>query len=129
MAFTQTFTEQWGGRGITHGKVGTYTSSGSFSIEEDILASQTDHPIDMVLDVSTIQLIYIVATSIMTLETNVAGAPVNTIVLAANKPYVWASDCTWTNLLADDVTALFVTTGVGQAGTLRIECLFDTTPP
>jgi len=132
MAFTQTFTEQWGGRGTTHGKTGTYTGSGTVSFEETVTTGTTDKEVAFVLDVAAahneVELLYIHSDRDISFQTNNGGAPDNTIALTANRPYVWASDMESPCLLTVDVTAAFLTNASGETATVRVEALIDVTP-
>lgn len=127
MAFTHRVTQNVnGGKPIT--KENDYSGSGQISIDETIADSTTDGLVAMSLDVSQIKSIYIVATVAMLLETNSGSAPAETISLVADVPYVWTTDSYDTNLLATDITALFLTNVSGGAGNFTLECVYDATP-
>ncbi len=106
----------------------TLTGDGKFGRKIAVPAVTTDKAVDLTLDVSKIQSIYIKSDQDLTLETNSASAPDDTINLVANKPYVWYVGCYLTNLLDTDITALYVTNAGDAAALLTIECIFDSTP-
>ncbi|MFH1609698.1 MAG: hypothetical protein ABID40_03625 [Candidatus Bipolaricaulota bacterium] len=98
-------------------------------VDEDVDASQTDHQINVALDVDQIQYIYIVATQDCTLETNSGAAPDDTINLEANVPVVYlrpASGSIPACPLSVDVTAIFITNTA--ALNIKIRALVDPTP-
>ena len=128
MAFdlTTAFEAIGGGKTLRHTK--TYSGEGRVSIDQPVTDGLTDLEIAMTLDVSQVTAFYMVADQDMTVETNNAGAPVDTIVLKANVPYVWNSDTYDTFLLGTDVTKLFLTNGSGTDGTFKLEAVYDATP-
>lgn len=111
--------------GVVRTKTNTFTGTVVQRIEKTINDAQTDVDIDIAMDVSQIQAIYIVADVAMTLETNDGTTPAETISLVANVPYVWHTNDYFTNLLATDITSLFVTNASGSNGTFTLEALLN----
>lgn len=70
------------------------------------------------LDVSRLKAVGIIATQPMTLKTNSAGAPQETIPLAANVPVVWEEGDA--ALFAGDVTAVYISNASGNSGTFKL---------
>lgn len=128
MSFSHQIAENWIGNGESLSGVGTYTQTGTFSIDETIGGAETDTEIAMVLDVSETEMIYIYADQIMLVEINDNGGGGGSLALTANKPYLWTSDSLYTDLMAVNVTSIFVTNATGTAGTFRVECIYDATP-
>ncbi len=106
----------------------SYSGDGQISRSIPVPNDSTDLEVELALDVSHIKSIYIKSDQDMTLETNDAGAPADTISLKANKPYIWHTDSYFTNKLTTDVTKIFLTQSSGSAATLDIEAVTDSTP-
>lgn len=128
MSVTHTLHQNWvnGSRAIASSK--NYTGNASNTLDETIADSSTDFEIAFTLDVSAIKSIYILSDQAITLETNNGGAPADTLTLVAGHPYIWNTDSEFTNLLATDITALFITNASGATATLKLEVVFDPTP-
>jgi hypothetical protein len=105
-----------------------YTASGLKTLKETINNAVTDLQITFNLDVSAVKSFVALSDRDITLETNNAGAPVNTILLKAGVPYIWTIDSYDTFKLTSDVTALFITNASGAAAVLTISALEDVTP-
>jgi len=129
MAFSAAVTEQIVSGGSTVGQTNDYSGDGRISIDIAVADSTTDQEVVFVLDVSQIQTIYVTASTAMTIETNAVDATGgNTIVLVADVPLIWSLGGYYTNLFTQDiVTNIFVTNASGSNGTLKIECIYDST--
>lgn len=90
--------------------------------------STTDQQVDIGIDVSTIEAIYMLSDQDIAVETNNGTTPDDTISLAANKPYVWTADGYFANPFSADITALFLTNASGAAADFQLEVLHDSTP-
>lgn len=129
MAATHNLAQNWSGGGLSLSASNSYEGTGEANIvAESVPDSTTDQEITISIDVSAIQSIYIKSSTALTLETNNAGAPVDTIVLVADVPYIWYTGSYFTNLLTTDVTALFLTNASGSAATFELRCVYDSTP-
>ena len=95
---------------------------------EVIAADASDQEIGFDLDVSAVQAMYILADQDLTIETNDAESPDDTLSLKANKPYIWHTGGYFTNVFDTDITSLFVTNGSGTATNLYIRALVDPSP-
>ena len=95
---------------------------------EPVPADSTDLEITIGIDVSAIQLIIIVASHDLKLETNSGAAPDNTLNLLAGQPYIWYVGSYYTNLLTVDITSIFMTEENSDDATLDILTLVDATP-
>lgn len=128
MSFTHSIGQSWAGSG--RGISGTISNAaeGQQSIGVTVPDSTTDMQVDIAIDVSETKSIYMKSDQALTVETNNGGAPVDTIVLIANQPYVWYTNSYFTNQLETDVTALFLTNASGSAATFELELLEDPTP-
>ena len=128
MSFTHTQVIQVMTPGRTITKSYSMTGGSETSISESVPDSSTDLLINFTLDVSTCTSFYMSSSQTMTIETNSGGSPIDTIVLVADKPYIWNTDSYDSFLLGTDVTALYATNASGSAATLEVEALFDPTP-
>lgn len=105
----------------------TVTGSLVQSLSESIAGSATTQ-ITIAIDVSAVKGFAITSSVAATLKTNSSGSPDNTIVLAADVPYVWSTGSYDTFLLTVDVTSMFFVVAGATAGTVQIESLSDATP-
>lgn len=85
------------------------------------------------LDVSEVKMLAIRSDVAVTIRTNSASAPDNTISLAANESFLWpigdgALKDTTGELITSDLTSLHVTNAGAAAGTLRVDAFVDPTP-
>lgn len=107
----------------------TFTGTIPIAIDgEPIADSTTDQEITIGIDVSAIQVIVITADQDLTIETNSATVPDDTINLLANIPYEWAVGSYFTNLLTTDITSIFVTNSSGSATNLYLRGIVDGSP-
>lgn len=102
------------------------SGSGLVTLSETIAALAADVQHALVIDVSAIKALRILATGAMTIETNSTSSPGQTIVLVADRPYVWNNGDLSACPLTVDVTTIYVSSTPG--GQLDIECLYDATP-
>jgi len=100
----------------------------AYPVSQSIPGGSTDLPVEWWIDVSQIKALYIKSPRDMTLKTNSASVPGNTIAVKAGKPVIWSPDCGLLSPLTVDVTYLYVTLAAGEAATLDIRCLVDPTP-
>lgn len=128
MAFTHTITQKVTSGGNTVTADNSYSGGAQVSLDESIPDSSTDLLVVVALDVSKIQSIYILSDQDMTLETNDGTTPADTINLLAGKPYIWHIGSYFTNLLATDVTAFYMTNASGSSAQLKMEAVLDPTP-
>ena len=125
MAKTHTFSPSVTGlSGSLSGTPQTFTGGKVIIISETIPAG-TDTLVAFVLDVSQVKSAFIMASTALSLQTNSAGSPVDTIALAAGIPYIWNTNSYDAFLLGTDVTALYCT-NVAES-LLTIEILVDPT--
>lgn len=106
----------------------SYAGSSTVEVDEDVTTGQTNFQINVAIDVSTIKSIVINSTQNVTLETNSGGSPSETINLAANVPYKWHVGSYFANLLATDITAIFITNSSGSTANVTLRCVQDSTP-
>jgi len=104
---------------------GTYLHFPSLSIP----GLTTDQEHVFAIDVSQIQILILLASVDMTLETNSGAAPDNTIALKANVPYVWLKDDSYDACkLTVDVTKIYLTNAGADDGTFEALVIYDSTP-
>lgn len=118
-----------GGREIGAAVDATYSGTGgSFIDGETVATAQTDSLINIAIDVSAVKSFILVSTQAVTIETNSGSAADDTIVLKANKPYIWNTDSYDSFLLGTDVTAFYVTNASGATATIHCFQVCDATP-
>ncbi len=119
---------KWSSGGRSHQDSVSQTGSGDITIEETVADSQTDSQIACDLDVSAMKTLYLESDQDVTIETNSADTPDDTINLTANNPIVWQTDGYTSNPFTVDVTDLYVTNASGSEATIKLESLYDATP-
>ena len=127
MPFTHSIATGVTGQGVNRNFAKVYTADATDRREITVPDSTTDLEVAVEIDVSEIKSIYLHSTQNITLETNSGGAPVDTINLIANVPYSFTTDSYFTNLLATDVTAFFLTNSSGSSATFIMELIIDST--
>jgi hypothetical protein len=127
MSFTHTVNETVKVGSVTHSSPRDLTGSSRVSISETISIAN-NVLVNCSLDVSAIKSVYILSDQNMTLKTNSSGSPAETISLVANVPLTWYTNCYYTNLLATDITALYLTNASAAAASFTLEALTDATP-
>ena len=128
MAFTHTVTRTVDTGGGTVSKTNTYSGDGRTSRDPTIPDSTTDQLVNISIDISQIKSLYIASSQNVTLETNSAGTPTDTISLLADKPLLWQSDSYYANPFSADVTAIYLTNASGSEAIVNIEVVHDATP-
>jgi hypothetical protein len=122
------------GAGSIGGTVALVESDLIEYVEVELLASG-ERQVDVVVDVSAVQLYAIEADQDCTVRTNddSGGSPTDTIALKAKQPLIWRSgDPNGRKFLGGashdtDITALYVTVG-GEDTTVKFGALIDATP-
>jgi hypothetical protein len=123
---TQTITA--GGRQVpSNFQAKQYSAGMNISLAEPAPDDATTEML-VAIDVSTVKSIVLASDQDVTVKTNDAGTPDDTIALKAGVPYVWNTDSYDTLLLTVDVTAFHVVNASGEEATLEMECLVDPTP-
>lgn len=108
--------------GITISESSSVSSGQQATVDETIAADTVERELVFAVDVSALQFVALQASAAMTIETNDAAAPQETIELAAGKTVLWeVGDAA---LFAGDVTSIFVTSLAG--GTLKVVAMMDT---
>jgi hypothetical protein len=125
-----TLTESWAYNNVSERVTVTQTGTLHQELSETIPAATNNHPLSLAIDVSAAKMIFVVSDQDVLLETNSGSAPDDTISLLADVPYVWHADSYFANLLAADVTQLFITNQNGAGVTAEFRCyvLTDATP-
>lgn len=107
----------------------TLTAGARNCLSESVPDGSTDLAVTFTCDVSTAKWIYLTCDKAVTIKTNNAGAPTDTITLTAGQSMLWTnSDPTAARPFSADVTALFVTNASGVAAALQVEVGQDPTP-
>lgn len=115
-----------GARSVLGSKV--YSGDAESTLQVQIADGITDQQVNVAMDVSAIQSLLMTSDQDLTVETNSATVPDDTINLKANVPYLWTVDGYFANLLATDVVALFLTNSSGELANFDLECVYDSTP-
>lgn len=97
------------------------------NLDASIPDASADLQVNYDLDVSATKSFFITSDKAITVKTNSASTPDDTLTLPANEPYQWNPGYE-AFLLTVDVVALFVTNASGATGNLKIRALVDPTP-
>lgn len=130
MAQQQTIVQNWAGDNRSHSGSKTISDEGVQTRDIALGASDSDIEIALVVTVARLKMVYIIADQDFTLETNSSSAADESIALKANEPYLWYTGSYYTNLLATDITKIFLTndSDPATATQVHIEILEDPTP-
>ena len=129
MSFTATFKSQLSAAGVILGGTGaSKQGSGELRVNEDFAAATVDQLVNVASIVAQQKAFGLLASVDMTIKTNNAGAPTDTINLLAGEEIVWHDGLAsvFPNPFTADITDLFVTSVL--AGNLQIYILEDATP-
>lgn len=128
MSFTHSITRRIVTTGRSLEATVTFSGDGEARRDPDVPDETTDMLVEFDLLIADLECIFIRASVDMTLKTNDATTPDETLNLVAGQPYVWHTGSYFANLLATNITKLYVSNASGAAGVLDIEAVFDATP-
>ncbi len=128
MAFTHSITRRVVTSGQSLETTTTLTADGQQSVSVDVLDAETDKLVEFDVLIADLKSIFIRCTQDMTVKTNSAGTPDDTLTLLKGQAYVWHVGSYFTNLITVDVSKLYVTNASGSDGKLEIEAVYDATP-
>ena len=116
--------------GVSVGATEEQSATGQFGFNKETVADgQTDQVIQISIDVSAVKAFILISDQAVTIETNAVDATGgNTIVLVANKPYIFVVNDYVAFLLTLDVTVFYVTNASGSTATISCQGIYDATP-
>lgn len=108
MAYTHQLNINVTGAGISQSA--SILPTGDTELAESLIVpiSTTNQAAAFAFVLAKTQLVYIQCDQPLTIKTNNASSPGNTITLAAGQPFFWYVGCSWTNLFTVDVTGLYL---------------------
>lgn len=109
--------------GNVSSNVGVYTGTLSDGYDGSVPASTTNQPVAMAWTHAGCQSLLIYSSQALTIGTNNAATPVQTLTLAAGQQITWGKDHLEPNPITGDVTQLFLTNGTTTAATVKIRVL------
>ncbi len=124
---TQVFTQNWSRGSESLSGYASITDDGAIDVDTTVPGPTTDKEVDIALDVSKMSGMFLLSDQTITLETNVAGSPVDTLTLTAGLPIVWFTGCGLPNPLTTDVTKIFLTNAGTSLATVKFRFLQDVT--
>jgi len=101
---------------------------GPIEAEVDVPGSTTDQEVTIQIDVDKVEFLMILSDQDVTLETNNASTPDDTINLKANRPYLWWKNHYDSFLLTVDVTKVYLTNAGANAAVVSFVGVQDITP-
>lgn len=105
----------------------TVADDGSQSLEESIADGVVDQALDFDVKAAAIKSIIMFATTDLTIETNNAGTPDDTIALVAGVLRHWSVNSSEANFITTDITQLFVSNASGSPAKLIVSVIYDPT--
>lgn len=123
--FSHTQAAEFAGGSLSAKK--NYTGNLELSVSESAPNSATT-AVTVALDVSAIKGIVLYSDRALTVKTNSASTPDNTIVLKAGVPYVWTTDSYDSLLLTADITSLHLVNASGGTAAFQMAAVVDPTP-
>jgi hypothetical protein len=100
--------------------------------EFTVANGQTAFHANLAVDISQMKAILILSDKAVTIKTNSSGSPDDTVVLAANVPYLWYAgptiDASDENPFDADITDLYIANASGATATVKIWVATDGTP-
>lgn len=107
----------------------TFSGDTELSYDGSIATGVTDQELELAFDFADVKSCVLYSTKNITLETNSASAPDDTIALTATKQRVYNTDMpTGSRLFTADVTKIFITNASGATADIKIRILIDGTP-
>lgn len=103
------------------------TGTGALVIDESIANAVTNGPVDCAFVLARLAAFYMQSDQALTVKTNSAGSPQETLTLVAATPFVYVPGVGLPSPFAGNVTALYVTNASGTAAALEIRVLLDVT--
>lgn len=124
MATTHTITKGWksGSKAISKSK--DLTDSAEMSVDVATPAATTDQLTTIAISATKTTALFLVSDVDLTLKTNNATTPQETINLTAGNPLVWDSNSYHDFPFSGDVTAIYTTNAAGQQSNLNIRILY-----
>jgi hypothetical protein len=103
--------------------VAAYTGTAEVGYDGTVAATTDLVEVDIAWVRANVHALLLYSSQALTIKTNVSGAPVDTVVLAAGQSVVWGSDHLEANPVAHDVTKLFLSNDTANAATVKIRVL------
>lgn len=105
------------------------TASAGIDVEETIGAGAADVLVNISIDISALKAIYIESTQDITIETENATTPTDTLNVKKDSPLAWDDKSHFANPFSADVTKMFITNGSAtEAADVKIKGIYDATP-
>lgn len=115
-----------GGQSVTSNQ--NITGEGVTELDVTVGAAVTDKEVEVQFRMAALQHLLLTTDKDVTLETNSASVPGNTIALKANVPFLWVKDSGIANPFTADVTKFFFTNAGAADAAVKIRMLKDATP-
>ena len=111
MSFTHTIEVNWKGAGREIKASNNYSGDAQGPSIDVVVADATaDQEVVISIDQSQIKAIFMLSSVDVLIETNSSAGTADLINLIGGKPYIWYTGSLDTNLITQDVTAMFLTT-------------------
>ena len=128
MSFTHKITRRYETEGELIEQTKVITADGEDNRDPVIPDSTTDQLVNMTIDISQLKSIYISTDNTVTLETNNATTPIDTLTITPDQPVDWQVGDVHSNPFSADVTAIYLTNNSGSVANVKIRKLEDSTP-
>lgn len=101
----------------------TYTADAEMALDDQVAASTTNKEFDLSLTQANIKSMVLYSDQAVTVKTNSATSPSDTINLAAKIQLVWNTDSHFSIPFSGNVTKFFITNSGGVAANLKFRFL------
>lgn len=109
------------------GEPQNYSGGLGLPLDETVPNSATTQ-LNIAIDISAVKAFCIVSSVDVTIKTNSASVPDDTLALLASKPYVWTIDSYDTFKLTADVTSIHVVVAGTEDARIQVKGVVDPTP-
>ena len=103
--------------------VSKYTGTTEVAYDGTVAATTDLQEVDIAWIRANVHALLLYSSQALTIKTNVSGAPIDTIVLAAGQAIVWGTDHAEANPVAHDVTKLFLSNDTANIAIVKIRVL------
>lgn len=128
MAFSHKITETHStNEGVIASRTVTVTDEAEVGYDDVVAPGAVDVAANVAFPFAGIKALCLVSDKAVTIKTNDAGTPGNTIALAAGVPLIWYVGARGANPFTADVTELFLSNAGGVAANVKIRVLVHVT--
>ncbi len=126
--FTHNLTIGWSSGNAQISRQITKQADGERNADPVVTAGAGDFVVSLPLTVASLKSLVIFSDKDVTIKTNSAGAPDDTLAVVAGVPLIWYEGAAGANPLTTDVTTLHIANAGADDANVQIRALQDVTP-